>query len=67
MRPGPATRAALVREFLFCFSPLGGGMTASARTALETSAAYAKASCGFVTSRSRICNRHGWPAARSAP
>ena len=49
------------------FSPLGGGMTASARTALERSAAFAKASCGSDTSRSRICNRHGWPAARSAP
>lgn len=30
MRLGPATRAAFVRGFLFCFSPLGGGMTASA-------------------------------------
>jgi hypothetical protein len=34
-------------------------------TALERSAAFAKAGCRSVTLRSPICNRQGWPAALS--
>jgi hypothetical protein len=34
-------------------------------TALERSAAFAKAGCRSVTLRSPICNRQGWPAAPS--
>ena len=66
MRPGPATRAAsyvvscrcLIADWRNdCFSP----------TAPESSAALAKASCRFVTSRSRIYNHTVGPRPSPAP
>jgi len=56
----------IARGFLFLpWSPLGGGMTALARQPSQRSAAFAKASCRRVISRSPSRNRCG--GQRSAP
>ena len=65
MRPGPATRAACSWFPVLPFSPQGGGMMLLGPTALERSAAFAKASCPCrdlaITSRQPL----RWPAALS--
>jgi hypothetical protein len=65
MRPGPATRAAFVRGFLLKLVTAWRRNDRFSPTALDTipSAAFAKAGCGSIISRSRIHNRRGWPAA----
>ncbi len=56
----------IVRGFLLCLITAERRNDRFSPTAIERSAAaFAKASCGSVTLRSRIDNRHGWPAALS--
>ena len=66
MRPGPATRAAFVRGFLLCLSTAKRCNDRFSPTALERSAAFAKASCRFVTLR-RTCDRYGGQRPCPAP
>ena len=71
MRPGPATPTAFARGFLRCLITAWRRNDRFGPTALPlsraTSAAFAKASCPFAISRSRIRTCCGTPAALPAP
>jgi hypothetical protein len=59
MRSGPATQTAFVRGFLLCLITAWRRNDRFSPTALERSAAFAKASCRFVILRSRTCGACG--------
>ena len=59
MRSGPATQTAFVRGFLLCLVTAWWRNDCFSPTALQRSAAFAKAGCRFVIVRSRTCNRCG--------
>jgi hypothetical protein len=67
MRSGPATRTAFVRGFLLCLVTAWWRNDCFSPTALQRSAALAKAGCRFVIVRSRTCNRRGVQRSCPAP
>ena len=64
MRPGPAIRTASYVVSCLAIVPRGHAMTASAPQRSNGVPHFTKANCRFVSVRSRIDNRRGWPAAR---
>jgi len=67
MRSGPATQTAFVRGFLLCLVTAWWRNDCFSPTALQRSAALAKAGCRFVIVRSRTCNRCGVQRSCPAP
>lgn len=67
MRSGPATQTAFVRGFLLCLVTAWWRNDCFSPTALQRSAAFAKAGCRFVIVRSRTCNRCGGQRSCPAP
>src|SRR5260370_9566204 len=67
MRSGPATQTAFVRGFLLCLVTAWWRNDCFSPTALQRSAAFAKAGCLFVIVRSRTGNRCGVQRSCPAP
>jgi hypothetical protein len=67
MRSGPATQTAFVRGFLLCLVTAWWRNDCFSPTALQRSAAFARAGCRFVIVRSRTCNRCGGQRSCPAP